>query len=117
MAKLTVQAVTKAGAADLSALLAAAAALGDSIDASSGVLIVMANGDASPHTLTVAAPAATAICGNLGALPVSDITLVVAAGDTGMVAIPLGYVDGSGDLAWTYDDVTSVTIGAFSIAP
>ena len=117
MAKLLVTAITKAGLAGITTSLVAADVAGDSVDTSSGIFIVVANGDGSPHTLTVAAPVATAGCGNLGALDVDDITLVVAAGDTGFVSIPLGYVNGSGDLGWTYDAITSVTVGVFSIAP
>ncbi len=117
MAELTVLAIQKAGIADISAVLVAADVAGDTVGSSSGIFIAMANGDASPHTLTVAAPTATTDCGNFGELDVEDITLVVAAGDTGFVSIPLAYIDGSGDFAWTYDAITSVTIGVFSIAP
>jgi len=117
MAKLAVNSIQKAGIADLDAVLAAADVAGDSVDSSSGIFIVMKNADASPHTLTVAKPKASADCGNLGSLVVADITLVVAAADTGFVSIPQGYVDAGGDFSWTYDDVTSVTIGVFSIAP
>ena len=117
MALLTVNSIQKAGIADISAVLVAADVAGDSVGSSSGIFLAMANGDGSPHTLTVAAPAASADCGNLGSLDIDPITLVVATGDTGFVSIPLGYVDGSGNFAWTYDAITSVTIGVFSIAP
>lgn len=117
MAELTVNSIQKAGIADISAVLVAADVAGDSVGSSSGIFIAMTNGDASPHTLTVAAPSATADCGNLGELAVEDITLVVAASNTGFVSIPLGYIDGSGNFSWTYDAITSVTIGVFSIAP
>lgn len=117
MATLTVQRVSKAGIADVAGALAAAAALGDEVDSASGLLVVMANGDASPHTLTVAAPVANTACGNFGSLPVADLTLVVAAGDIGFLTIPPGYRDSDGNYAWTYDDVTDVTVGVFSLAP
>ena len=117
MATLTVTAVTKAGIADIDTGLAAADVAGDTVDASSGLLVAMFNGDAAPHTLTIAAPSATANCGNLGTLDVDPITLVVAAGDTGLLAIPLGYSDASNNFTWTYDAITSVTIGVFSLAP
>jgi len=116
MAILTVTPIQKSGLVSLTAELTAADAAGDQYDASSGTFIVMENGDAAPHTLTVTAPAASAQCGNLGALPVADITLVVAAGATGLVSIPSGYAD-TGDYKWSYDAVTSVKIGVFSIAP
>ncbi len=117
MAKLTVNSIQKAGIADLDAVLVAADVAGDSVDQSSGIFIAMKNADAAPHTLTVAKPAASADCGNLGALTVDDITLVVAAADIGFVSIPQGYVDSGGDFSWTYDAITSVTVGVFSIAP
>ncbi len=117
MAVLTVNSIQKAGIADLDAVLQAADVAGDNYPGSSGTFIAMKNDDGSPHTLTIAAPAATANCGNLGELPVADITLVVAAADIGFVSVPAGYTDASGNYSWTYDAVTSVTIGAFSIAP
>lgn len=117
MALLTVNAIQKAGIADIDAVLVAADVAGDSVDASSGIFIAVKNADASPHTLTIARPVPTSDCGNLGELPVSDITLVVAAADTGFLAVPLGYANGNGDFAWTYDGITSVTVGVFSIAP
>jgi hypothetical protein len=116
MAQLTPVAISKLGIADITASLVAATALGDSVDAASGLIIAVSNGDASPHTLTVPAPSASASCSNLGDLTVDPLTLVVAAGDIGLLAIPLGYADGQ-NLAWTYDAVTSVTVGVYSIAP
>jgi len=117
MATLTVNSIQKSGIADLDAVLVAAAALGDDYPASSGTFVVMKNADVSPHTLTVAAPSSTTDSDNLGELAVEDITLIVAAADVGFVSIPAGYVDGSGNYAWTYDAETSVTVGVFSIAP
>lgn len=116
MALLAVTSISKAGEADLDAILAAAAAGGDDVAASSGLLVVMKNADASPHTLTVAAPVASQDCGNLGSLDVDPIALVVAAADTGVVTIPLGYAV-NGLFSWTYDAETSVTIGVVSLAP
>jgi len=117
MAKLTVQAITKAGIADLAGALAAAAALGDSADNSSGIFLVVQNADGGPHTVTVAAPVSSVVAGNLGSLDVDPLSLVVAAGDVGFLAIPTGYQNTDGDLAWTYDDETGMTVGVFSIAP
>lgn len=117
MAELTVQAISKAGIPDLSSALVAADVAGDSVRQSSGIFIAVSNADAAPHTLTVAAPTSTTNCGGYGALDVEDITLTVAAGDTGFVSIPPAYIDGNGDYSWTYDAVTSVTVGVFSISP
>jgi len=117
MAELTVQPVTKAGIADLLGALAAAAAAGDSVVSASGLLLVVNNADASPHTVTIPAPVDTTVAGSYGEVDVDDMTLVVAAGDAGAITIPLGYVSGAGVFSWTYDDVTDVTVGVFSLAP
>ena len=117
MALLDVQRVSKAGIADFSGALSAADAAGDSVKAASNLLIVVENGDASSHTVTITAPTNTSNDVNYGALPVSDIVLTVGAGDIGVVAIPLGYGNGANEFAWTYDAVTSVTAGVFSLAP
>lgn len=116
MAELTVQQVSKSGVADVETALAAADATGDSVRQAEGLLLVVNNGDASSHTITVSAPKSTQNCGNLGALPVSDISFVVAAGDIGFLTIPAGY--GNGDFfQWSYDAVTSVSVGVFSLSP
>jgi len=109
--------VSKAGRADLDAVLVAATTAGDSVDAASGLLVVMKNADSSTHTLTVAAPVASARAANFGALPVAALSLVVLTNDVGLLTIPPGYANASGDFVWTYDDDTSVTIGVFSLAP
>jgi hypothetical protein len=116
VAILDVTPIQKAGIVDLTAVLVAADVAGDQYDGSTGTFVAVQNDDASPHTLTVTAPAASATCGNLGALPVADIVLTVAAGDVGLVAIPSGYAD-QGAYKWSYDDVTSLLVGVFSISP
>lgn len=117
MAELAVQSISKAGIADVSGALTAADVAGDSVRSSSGIFIAMENADAASHTLTVTAPTSTIDCPGYGSLPVSDITLTVAADDIGFVSIPSAYIDGNGSFSWTYDAVTSVTIGVFSISP
>lgn len=116
MAVLIPVPVTKAGVANIETGLVAADVAGDSVPSASGLIVRVANGDASPHTLTVAAPSSPVSCGNLGDLAVEAITLTVAAGAVGEVAIPLGYAS-LGSFEWTYDAVTSVTVGVISIAP
>ena len=116
MAELTPIAVTKAGIANIETGLVAAASGGDSVKAASGLMIVVANGDVSPHTLTVSAPTSSENSPNFGELPVADLTLAVAADSVGAIAIPPGYAT-LGNFNWSYDDVTSVTVGVYSIAP
>ena len=74
------------------------------------------NADASPHTITIAAPVALANCGGFGELAVEDIviTLPATTGEQAFV-IPIGY-SSNGLFSLVYDDVTSVTIGAFSLS-
>lgn len=117
MAVLQVQQVSKKGIVDVLNALSPADAAGDSVPSAPGLLIVMDNTDASAHTLTVAAPVAEANCGNYGALTVDPLTLVLATNQSGFLAIPNGYVDANNNFAWTYDAVTGVKIGVFSIAP
>jgi hypothetical protein len=116
MALQTVTSIRKAGIVDLDAELTAADVAGDSVNSSSGIFVVLKNDDASPHTLTVTASVASVDCGNYGDVPLDDVTLVVAAGDIGFVSIPSGYSQNGLD-SWTYDAVTSVSIGVFSISP
>lgn len=117
MALLTPIAITKAGIANISASLVSTDAAGDSVGSSSGIFLYLENAGVISHSLTVAAPVANTDCGNFGSLPVSDIVLTVAAGENGVLAIPLGYVDGSGNFSWTYDTAINVNIGVFSLAP
>ena len=116
MAILSVTPIQKSGLADINAALVPADVAGDSYDASSGTFVAVQNADAAPHTLTIIAPVTSAQCGNLGSLPVSDIEFTVAAGDLGVFAIPSGYAD-IGEYKWSYDDVTSLSVGVFSISP
>lgn len=115
MAKLTVQNVTPAGLA-LSASLAAAAALGDSVDSSSGLVLVVENADAGSHTVTLTAPVATAQAGNYGQQTVADIAVAVAAGTTQLITIPAGFAE-LGVFSWTYDSETGVSVGVLSLTP
>jgi hypothetical protein len=116
MALLAVQQVSKSGVADVSAALAAADVAGDSVKASSGLLIVMENGDAGSHTLTITRPSATIGTGAYGDADIEDIVLTVAAGKTGQVVAPQGYRNANNEYDWDYDDVTSVKIGVFSLS-
>jgi len=116
MAVQLVTPITKAGVLDLSAALVAADVAGDSVPSASGIFIAIENGDASPHTVTVSAPAASASCGRYGSVAIEDMTIIVPAGATAVFAIPLGYVSSTGDFVWTYDAVTSVAAGVFSIS-
>lgn len=87
----------------------AAAVGGDTGQTSGRILLLVKNGDASSHTVTLVTP------GTVDGLAIADRAVIVAAGAT--VAIPLSdtYRDGSTGLAsWTYDAVTSVTVAVVS---
>lgn len=116
MATLTPTRISAAGLADFTASLSAADVLGDQVSAANRLLVVMENGDAGSHTLTIAKPAASVNCSGYGDLTVDDLTLTVASGNVGFLTIPGKYADGA-NFEWTYDDVTSVNIGVFTLVP
>lgn len=116
MATLSVNSVSKAGIVDIDVPLVSADVAGDDVVSSSKLLLVLKNDDASPHTLTLTRPSATIQCGNVGLADLSDIVLIVAGSDIGFVTIPDGYAS-AGSFSWTYDAVTSLSIGIFSLAP
>lgn len=112
MAELSYIAVTPDGVDD-EGLLTAADVAGDTFPASTNKLFRVLNGDASPHTVTIAAPVSETSCGAYGQLAVSDIAITVPAGESRLFTIPLGYASG-GLFALTYDAVTSVSVGGFA---
>lgn len=115
MALLTVTAITKAGLNQDGAGVAADVA-GDSVKSASGIFIEVTNGDASPHTATVAKPATSVSCPPYGSVTLADIVITVPAGETRSFTVPAGYADSSANFAWTYDAITSMTVGVFSLA-
>lgn len=110
MAILTPTKIQKSGIANLGLILSSADAGGDQCIAGDGLIFVMKNSDSSTHTMTLVKPSATINTSSYGALGLTDITLVVGAGDIGMVVIPSGYAD-DGKYLFTYDAVTAVTVG------
>ena len=113
MAELTVLPITPDGL-DTGANLVAADAAGDDVANAGGLLFVVDNADAGPHTVTVSAPVAEAVAGNYGVQAVADIVISVPASERREFVIPSGYAaDNKFSLA--YDDVTSVSVGVFSL--
>ncbi|WP_156722666.1 hypothetical protein [Streptomyces apocyni] len=98
-----------AGIADVAGQAAAADAGGDTAPVGPHRFLYVANADASPHTVTVATP------GTVKGLAVADASLVVAAGDHGILPLNNVYRGATGRAAITYDDVTSVTVAAFEL--
>ncbi|MEU6944295.1 hypothetical protein ABZ957_03470 [Streptomyces sp. NPDC046316] len=110
MAALTATSVAgAAGVADLAAAAVAAAGGGDTAPCGPGYALVVFNGDASPHTVTIATP------GTKNGHAIADGTLVVAAGDTGIIALGNEYRGATDRAAITYNSVTSVTVAVIKL--
>ncbi|WP_236241162.1 hypothetical protein [Streptomyces sp. CC228A] len=89
----------------------AAAGGGDDCQTGAGVLLLVRNDDASPHTVTLETPGVVD-----GDLAIGDRAVAVAAG--AQVAIPVTnrYRDPStGRASITYDAVTSVTVAVVRV--
>jgi len=91
--------------------LVAATSGGDTAAVGAGTFLVVQNGDASSHTVTLATPDTVD-----GDLAVADRTVTVAAGKTQFIPLTARYRDPStGRAAITYDGVTSVNVGVFRV--
>ena len=115
MATLAFNAIDKSGV-ELSSLLVAADAAGDTFPTGNKGIIVINNGDASSHTATIEPPVATKDCPPFGTQTLADISIVVPAGEQHIFTVPSGY-SASGLITVTYDAVTSVTIGGILANP
>ncbi|MFE7947415.1 hypothetical protein [Streptomyces sp. NPDC057426] len=110
MAALTATLVpTLGGVADIEGAAVAAAGGGDTAPVGPGHFLFVANGDASPHTATIATP------GTVDGHPVADATLVVAAGEFGIIPLTTLFRGSTGLASITYDAVTSVTVAVFKL--
>lgn len=114
MATLAYTPIPSTGVALESSLVAADVA-GDTLPAGTNKVFAVANGDAGAHTVTIVAPVSSTSCGSYGQLAVEDKVITVPAGETQLFTLPLGYAE-SGLFTLTYDAVTSVTVGGFSLA-
>lgn len=110
MATLTVQTIDEDG---LDATYSAASAGGDDFpNTPAGRIFLHAkNGDASSHTVTVAALDSSISIDGLGALTKSDASVAIPAGEERFLG-PFPYGAFGSSPAITYDAVTSVTIAA-----
>lgn len=107
MATLATTALVSAGNA---VPFVAASAGGDAAQTGDTLVLLVKNGDASSHTVTLVTP------GTVDGLAVADRAVVVAAGTT--VAIPLKdvYTNPATNLAsFSYDAVTSVTVAVVKV--
>jgi hypothetical protein len=84
---------------------------GDKAPTGSGVLLLVKNGDASAHTVTLAVPE------TVDGLSVTSRTVSVPASDTGFIPLLDLYKSPSNGLAtFTYDGVTSVTVAVIRVS-
>ncbi|MGW2547495.1 hypothetical protein ACWC5I_43130 [Kitasatospora sp. NPDC001574] len=110
MAALPITLVPIAGGISQTSNLTAASAGGDTAPTGPNRFLVIKNGDASSHIVTVATP------GTVNGLAVADAVVTVPAG--AVWQIPLGGVFAGATARRaniTYDAVTSVTVGAFEL--
>lgn len=108
MALIAKQAVDRDG---LTISFTAASAGGDTAEAADDSVLLVRNDDAGPHTVTMVTPK------TVEGLPVDDLAVTVAAGDT--AALRLGprdvFADADGIISVTYDAVTAVTVAVLSV--
>lgn len=110
MAALTVTAVTTVGGIpDVAAAATAAAGSGDSAPVGPGYFLAVINAGASTRTATIATP------GKVKGHAIADATLVVAAGDTGIIPLPYLFRGATGRASITYDAVTSLSVAVFKL--
>lgn len=110
MAALTVTSVPiDGGLADLAGAATAAAGGGDTAPVGPNRFLVVVNGDASPHTATIASP------DTVSGLDIENPAVTVAAGETGVLPLPRMLAGTDGRAAITYDGVTSVTVAVLEL--
>lgn len=111
MATLPVKVIPHGGLSLGAADYAPATASGDKAPTGTGVVLLVKNGDASAHTVTLAVPE------TVDGLAVTSRTVPVPAGDTGFIPLLDLYKSPSDGLAaFTYDAVTSVTVAVIRAA-
>ncbi|WP_228979716.1 hypothetical protein [Streptomyces sp. DH12] len=106
MADLSAQRMTLGG---LQPTYAAAAGGGDTAPIGNDIVLHVKNGDASPHTVTIATP------GTVGGLAVADASQVIDAGDEAFIPLRSVYRGPDGRAAISYDGVTSVTVAVLQL--
>ncbi|MDX3235654.1 hypothetical protein PV392_08135 [Streptomyces sp. ME03-5709C] len=97
------------GLTDMAAAAVSAAGGGDTAPVGTGRYLVIINGDAAPHTATLATP------GKVSNLDIANAAITVAAGKTAMVPLTKVFAGANGRATITYDGVTSVKVGVFEL--
>ncbi|MEW2570498.1 hypothetical protein [Streptomyces sp. NPDC047070] len=84
---------------------------GDTCLTGAGVLLLVKNGDAGSHTVTLVTP------GTVDGLAIADRAIAVAAGATAAIPVTNAYRNPStGRANITYDGVTSVEVAVLRVA-
>ncbi|MGI5443822.1 hypothetical protein ACQEV4_42720 [Streptomyces shenzhenensis] len=110
MASLNAVSVPIAGGlADIAGATAAAAAGGDTAPVGPNLALFVANGAAAPVTVTVTTP------GTVKGLAISDVTLTVAAGKSGLLPLANIFRGANGRAAITYSSAASVTVAVLRL--
>lgn len=109
MATLTPQ---RADFDGLTPVFSAASAGGDEFPWAQQTVLYVKNGDASPHTVTIASQ----YTARPGLTP-TDVEVTVAAGEEAIIGglTRDGFRDTDGNVQVTYDAVTSVTVAAITV--
>ncbi|MFD5050874.1 hypothetical protein ACFWMH_10585 [Streptomyces tendae] len=109
MAALDITPVPVNGGIGLEDSAVAASASGDTAPVGPGRFLYVMNGDAAPHTATVATP------GSVAGLPLPEVAVVVPAGESAVVPLTPVFRGVGGRASITYDAVTSVNVAVFEL--
>lgn len=114
MATLIVNKIVEDGVAET--LVAANGGGDDFVNADFNNFIVVANADTGAHVVTLTPLRTSTTAPGFGTVDRDPIVVSVAASETKFIGpIPEAFNDINGSVAITYDDVTSVTVGAFKL--
>lgn len=114
MGNLAIQDIAETGLEP--AFVAATDAPGDEFVNDDRTFLVVKNGDASPHTVTIAVQRANFSLPNFGTVVFAALVVVVGATEERWIKIPKGpYNDGNGKAQITYDAITTVTVAAIKM--
>lgn len=109
MAALPIVVVPVAGGISVEGSDTAAASGGDTAPVGAGRFLYIRNGDASPHTVTLATP------GTVSGIAIADVVVSVPAGESKLIPLSTLFRGASGRAALTYDAVTNVSVAVFEL--
>lgn len=93
----------------------AAAAAGDKFTTNGRTALLVKNGGAGAINVTIPKVRSLVEVPEYGELAVSDLTLQIAAGESGILAPAPGAYASGGQVEVNYDDVTSVTVAVVEL--